>query len=184
MIDRFTLSLIVAAGIMAPLDGQEVVSPRGLSGRVERERPLQALLVTGGCCHDYARQQRILARGISARANVVWTVAHQGGQTTNTPIPLYRDPEWWQGFDVVVHNECFADVRDREFVEKIIRPHRAGLPAVLIHCAMHCYRTGDDQWFEFVGMRSPGHGPQYAYTVDNLRPDHPIMGRFGERFVT
>ena len=184
MIDRFTLSLIVAAGIMAPLDGQEVVSPRGLSGRVERERPLQALLVTGGCCHDYARQQRILARGISARANVIWTVAHQGGQTTNTPIPLYRDPEWWQGFDVVVHNECFADVRDREFVEKIIRPHRAGLPAVLIHCAMHCYRTGDDQWFEFVGMRSPGHGPQYAYTVDNLRPDHPIMGRFGERFVT
>ena len=149
-----------------------------------RGRSLQALLVTGGCCHDYARQQRILARGISARANVVWTVVNQGGKTTNTAIPLYRDAEWWRGFDVVVHNECFADVRDKEFVERILRPHREGVPAVLIHCAMHCYRTGDDQWFEFVGVRSPGHGPKYAYRVDNLRPDHPIMGTFGEHFTT
>ncbi|MBB73153.1 MAG: heme-binding domain-containing protein [Planctomycetaceae bacterium] len=148
------------------------------------DRPLQALLVTGGCCHDYARQQRILTRGISARADVVWTVVNQGGATTNTKIPLYRDPEWSRGFDVVVHNECFADVRDKEFVERIIRPHREGVPAVLIHCAMHCYRTGDDQWFEFVGVQSPGHGPKYAYTVDNLRPNHPIMGTFGERFTT
>ena len=147
-------------------------------------RPLQALLVTGGCCHDYVRQQRILARGISARANVVWTVVNQGGTATNSKIPLYRDPAWSQGFDVVVHNECFADVRDKEFVERIIRPHREGVPAVLIHCAMHCYRTGDDQWFEFVGVRSPGHGPKYAYTVENLKPDHPVMGTFGEHFTT
>ena len=42
-------------------------------------KAIKALLVTGGCCHDYARQKQIITRGISARANVVWTVAHQGG---------------------------------------------------------------------------------------------------------
>ena len=150
---------------------------------VAEEKPIRALLVTGGCCHDYARQKLILARGISARANVVWTIVHQGGKTTDTKIPLYRDRNWSEGFDVVVHNECFAKVRDKAFVDNILRPHREGLPALLIHCAMHCYRVGDDQWFEFVGMQSPGHGAHYSYRVDNLKPKHPIMKGFGEFFV-
>jgi hypothetical protein len=34
----------------------------------EDEKPLRALLVCGGCCHDYARQKAILTKGISARA--------------------------------------------------------------------------------------------------------------------
>lgn len=147
------------------------------------DRPIQALLVTGGCCHDYDRQKLILTRGISARANVRWTVVHQGGTTTDTKIPLYDDPNWADGFDIVVHNECFAHVTDKEFVDRILKPHREGLPAILIHCAMHCYRVGDDRWFEFCGVQSPGHGPHYSYTINNLKPDHPIMDGFGERFV-
>ncbi|MEZ6041791.1 MAG: hypothetical protein R3C20_14895 [Planctomycetaceae bacterium] len=149
----------------------------------DADRPIHALLVTGGCCHDYDRQKLILTRGISARANVRWTVVHQGGTTTNTPIPLYDDPNWADGFDIVVHNECFSDVKDLEFVDRILKPHRDGLPAILIHCAMHCYRTGDDRWFEFVGMQSPGHGPHYSYTADNVKKDHPIMQDFGPAFV-
>ncbi|MDP7205726.1 MAG: discoidin domain-containing protein, partial [Pirellulaceae bacterium] len=101
----------------------------------------------------------------------------------NTAIPLYRDRDWSEGFDVVVHNECFSNVKDKQFVENIVRPHREGLPALLIHCAMHCYRVGDNQWFDFVGMQSPGHGPHYSYTVDNINPEHPIMKGFGEKFV-
>ncbi len=147
-------------------------------------KPIRALLVTGGCCHDYQRQKLIIARGVSARANVVWTVVHQGGSTTNTKIPLYEDADWAEGFDVVVHNECFAHVKDKEWVERILKPHREGTPAVLIHCAMHCYRTGDDQWFEFVGVQSPNHGPKYAYTVKNLQPKHPIMSEFGPQWIT
>ena len=147
------------------------------------DRPIQALLVTGGCCHDYDRQKLILTRGISARANVRWTVVQQGGKTTNTKIPLYNDPNWADGFDIVVHNECFAHVKDKEFVDRILAPHRNGTPAILIHCAMHCYRTGDDRWFEFVGMQSPGHGPHYSYKAENVQPDHPIMAGFGDRFV-
>ncbi|MCA8999677.1 MAG: discoidin domain-containing protein, partial [Planctomycetaceae bacterium] len=155
-----------------------------LSGACQAaEKPIQALLVTGGCCHDYNRQKLILTRGISARANVRWTVVHQGGTTTDTKIPLYEDPHWAEGFDIVVHNECFAHVQDKAFVDNILKPHREGLPAILIHCAMHCYRVGDDRWFEFVGLRSPGHGPHYSYSAINLKPDHPIMQGFGEMFL-
>ncbi len=146
-------------------------------------RPIRALLITGGCCHEYDRQKLILTRGISARANVVWTVVHQGGTSTDTKIPFYNDPNWAEGFDIVVHNECFADVKDRDFVDGILRPHQQGTPAILIHCAMHCYRVGDDRWFEFCGVQSPGHGPHYSYAIDNLQPANPIMAGFGERFV-
>ena len=40
---------------------------------------------------------------------------------------------------------------------------------------MHCYRTGTDDWFEFVGVQSPGHGPHYAYKIENQKNDHPVM---------
>ena len=149
----------------------------------DKDRPIQALLVTGGCCHDYDRQKLILPRGISARANVRWTIVHQGGTTTDTPIPLYNDPDWADGFDIVIHNECFSHVTDLEFVDRILQPHKDGLPAILIHCAMHCYRVEDDRWFKFVGLQSPGHGPHYSYTAENVKPDHPIMQGFGPMFV-
>ncbi|MCO6455789.1 MAG: discoidin domain-containing protein [Pirellulaceae bacterium] len=146
-------------------------------------KPIRALLITGGCCHDYDRQKLILPQGISARANVQWTIVQQGGKTTDTRLPVYEDRDWADGFDVVVHNECFSHVTDPAWVERILKPHREGLPAVLIHCAMHSYRVGTDQWFEFVGLQSPGHGPHYAYTVENLAAEHPIMRDFGPRWT-
>ena len=154
---------------------------RADEGQVQ-QKPIQALLVTGGCCHDYDRQKRILTRGISARANVHWTVVQQGGKTTNTAIPLYSDPNWADGFDIIVHNECFAAVTDSAFVDRVLKPHREGKPAILIHCAMHCYRVKDDRWFRFVGLQSPGHGPHYPYTAEVRLPDHPIMAGMGKSF--
>ncbi len=177
---RFLPSLLIIFAISVRSSQAQETEP---TPAVQSDRPIQALLVTGGCCHDYDRQKLILTRGISARANVRWTVVHQGGTTTDTKIPLYDDPNWADGFDIVVHNECFSGVTDKEFVDRILKPHREGLPAILIHCAMHCYRVGDDRWFEFCGVQSPGHGPHYAYTINNQKPDHPIMAGFGERFV-
>ena len=60
-------------------------------------------------------------------ATVEWTVVQQGGTTTNSKIPLYEDKDWAKGFDVVVHNECFSDVKDKEWVETILKPHREGV---------------------------------------------------------
>ncbi len=146
--------------------------------------PIDALLITGGCCHDYATQKKILTEGISKRASVKWTVVHQGGNATDAKIPYYKDPTWAGGFDVVVHNECFAKTKDPEWVDRILKPHREGTPAVLIHCAMHCYRVDSDAWFRFCGVTSHGHGDKYPIDVANQAPDHPIMKGFGERWET
>ena len=178
------VTLIVAllagtASAQAPVN----VPPAGAAPAASAARPIRALLITGGCCHDYERQKRIITQGVSDRANVQWTVVHQGGSTTDTKIPFYSDPKWYEGFDVVVHNECFSGVVDKAFVDGILEAHRKGVPAILIHCAMHCYRVGDDRWFEFCGVQSPGHGPHYAYSIENLKPEHPIMEGFGERFM-
>jgi putative membrane-bound dehydrogenase-like protein len=176
--NHFMRSAIFALTFLVSLLGKHVIAQTPNAPKKLGE-PIRALLVTGGCCHDYPRQKQILTKGVSARANVQWVVVHQGGTATNSQIPLYNDANWADGFDVVVHNECFADVKDPAWVARVLEPHRNGIPAVLIHCAMHCYRTGNDDWFEFCGVQSPGHGPHYAYTVDNKNATHPIMKGFG-----
>ena len=49
--------------------------------RAEDAKPLKVLMVCGGCCHDYDNQKLILAEGISARANVEFTMVHEQGKT-------------------------------------------------------------------------------------------------------
>jgi hypothetical protein len=43
----------------------------------EDVKPLKVLMVCGGCCHDYENQKLILSEGISARANVEFTIVHE-----------------------------------------------------------------------------------------------------------
>src|SRR5665213_2770676 len=101
--------------------------------------PIHALLITGGCCHDYDEQKRILTEGISARANVTWDILYEGGSakdggTRNHRMSIYEKPDWTHGFDVIVHNECFGDVTNVDFVNHIAKGHWDGVPAVMIHC--------------------------------------------------
>jgi type 1 glutamine amidotransferase len=132
-------------------------------------KPIRALLVLGGCCHDYANQKEILTRGISERANVVWTVAYDPDTSTTHKNPLYDNPDWAKGYDVVVHDECSSDVKDKAVIETILKPHRDGLPGVILHCGEHTYRSEEfpnvTPWFEFTGMQSTGHGPQVPIAV-------------------
>jgi len=142
-------------------------------------QPIKALLVTGGCCHDYQTQKNIIQEGLEARAHIEVTVVHQGGSTTDTKIPLYQDPNWAEGYDIVLHNECFAAVKDPAWTARVLKPHQEGLPGVVIHCAMHCYRDGTDQWFKFCGVTSHRHGAHYPHAVYNYDAQHPIMEGFG-----
>lgn len=132
-------------------------------------KPVRALLVIGGCCHDYKKQQELLTKGISARANVQWAIAYDPDTSTKHLNPVYESDDWANGFDVVVHDECSADVKDIKLVERILKPHKAGLPGVVLHCGMHCYRTDGypkaTPWFEFTGLVSTGHGPQAPIDV-------------------
>jgi type 1 glutamine amidotransferase len=141
-------------------------------------RPLKALLVAGGCCHDYPQQKKILSDGISARANVVWTIVHEGDNREHR-VSIYTNANWARGFDVVVHNECFGFVQDDAFVENIAAAHRAGVAAVMLHCSTHSYRQArTDEWRKCLGLSSYSHEKGRDLTIKNLRPDHPVMKGF------
>ena len=140
----------------------------------EAPPPLKVLLVSGGCCEDYGKQKNVLKKGLEGMINVTVDTVQQGGNATNSKIELYQNKDWAKGYDIVIHDECFADVKDTDWVNGILAPHRAGLPAVNLHCAMHCYRTGKDDWFEFVGVQSTGHGPQKPIEITFVDNGHPI----------
>ena len=141
-------------------------------------KPIRALLVIGGCCHDYQAQQHILKEGIAARAHVEVTISYDPDKGTRHLNPVYEDTDWAKGFDVVIHDECSADVKDPEVIERILKPHREGLPAVVLHCGMHSYRgegfPKTTAWFEFTGLASTGHGPQTPISLAFLDDEHPI----------
>ena len=147
--------------------------------------PVRALLITGGCCHDYEFQAKSLAEGMKKFGPVTWTVINEGGKSKDAKIALYDTPNWAKAYDVVVHNECFADLNDIAYVRKITASHRAGTPAVVIHCAMHTYRVlQEDDWREFLGVTSRRHDHQSAYPVKLVAKGHPIMREFPESWKT
>lgn len=162
-----------------PDSGGILIQYKRKPGTEPKARSIRALLISGGCCHDYPGQDKILSEGISARANVEWTIVRDEGQVgTKHKISAYQKEDWSKGYDIVVHNECFSDEKELEWLERIVKPHREGLPAVVIHCAMHCYRAPTNEWFKFVGVTSHGHGSHFAYPMTNVKPEHPIMKTF------
>ena len=161
------------------------------AGRLRRGEPRgrlaapSPLLVTGGCCHDYTNQKKILSEGVSARANVEWTIVHEGGSSTNHKVSIYNDPKWADGYDVVVHNECFADVSDPAFIKNVTDAHKNGVAAIVVHCTMHTFRDlKSDDYREFLGVTTRSHGPQQPLDVKNLKADHPIMKGFPATWTT
>ena len=112
LIHRFTITLLLAFASRAS---------------AADTKPLRVLMVTGGCCHDYEQQKKILSQGISARANVAWTIVHEGGDSRTHQVSLYAKDDWAKGFDVIVHNECFGAISDNAFIEGITAAHKAGV---------------------------------------------------------
>ncbi len=133
--------------------------------------PLKALLVTGGCCHDYAGQQKVLSEGISALANVQVDVWWTDDKSVNPPLDIYKDPKWAEGYDVIIHNECAAGNKDLEMFQRIMDAQKTR-PSVHLHCAMHSFRNGTDKWFKYLGLQSSRHGPQAPIEI-KFKP-HPI----------
>ncbi|MBI3416514.1 MAG: ThuA domain-containing protein [Verrucomicrobia bacterium] len=148
-------------------------------------KPLRALVVTGGCCHNYPFQTKSLQDAVAQQAKVEWTVINEGGTGTKATIPLYDQADWAKGYDVVVHNECFADTTDTNYIRRITAAHKAGVPAVVIHCAMHTYRATDiDDWREFLGVTSRRHDHMSQYPVKKILASHPILKGMPDNWVT
>lgn len=151
----------------------------------EGAKPLRVLLLTGGCCHDYAGQKDILKNGLEARANVVVTQIHTDDKSTKPPLAVFGNPDYAKGFDVIIHDECAADISDPATIRGVLAPHQAGIPGVNLHCAMHCYRIGKPAdkaeagseralWFDYLGLQSSAHGPKEPIAITIMDKAHPV----------
>lgn len=169
---RTLLALAALAGLTSTLAAEQ--------------KPLRVLVVAGGCCHDYANQKEILKKGIESRLNATVEVAYDATKSTKPLFELYKNPDWAKNFDVVVHDECAADITDQAYVANIVNAHRNGLPAVNLHCAMHSYRWGNFKepvkagadnasWYEMLGLQSTGHGPQQPIAIAFTDKENPIV---------
>jgi hypothetical protein len=171
----FQKLLAVAIGCVAVLNLHAAENPA----------PLRVLLITGGCCHDYAKQKDILKNGLEARAHVVVTQVHTDDKSTKPPLAILGNPDYAKGYDVVIHDECAADVSDPKIIEGVLAPHRNGVAGVNLHCAMHSYRVGNPNtratngteraaWFDYLGLQSSSHGPQEPIALNFLASASPI----------
>jgi type 1 glutamine amidotransferase len=155
-----------------------VIALSATAARAQDDKPIKALLVLGGCCHDYAKQKDLITKGISGKANVSWVIAYDPDRGLNHVNPIYEKEDWAKGFDVVVHDECSADVKELKIIDRILKPHKDGLPAVVLHCGMHSYRSEgwpkSTPWFEFTGLATTGHGAQLPIEVSYVDKDSPI----------
>lgn len=149
-------------------------------------KPLRALLITGGCCHDYATQKDVLKKGLEARAHVVVDQIHTDDKSTRPPLAIFGNPDYAKGYDVVIHDECAAAIADAKIVEGVLAPHRNGIPGVNLHCAMHSYRVGNHRepvragtpaslWFDYLGVQSSAHGPKEPIEITFSSARHPAI---------
>lgn len=151
---------------------------------VAADAPAKVLLITGGCCHDYATQKEILKKGLEQRLNVEVTQINSPDKSTKPPLAIYGNPDYAKGYDLVIHDECAAGVTDPAVIQGVIAPHKNGVPGVNLHCGMHSYRFGDFQkpvapgaenaaWYEYLGLQSTGHGPQEPIAIKFVDVAHP-----------
>ncbi len=176
---KFTLALVTLALLLSRACAAEM------------PKPLRALLVIGGCCHDYAAQKDILKAGLEARANLKVDIAFSPDKTTSPALPILGKADYAKGYDLVIHDECAAAISDPAIIAAVLAPHRAGIPGVNLHCAMHCYRIGPPAtpaepgseraaWFDYLGIQSSGHGPKLPIVITFAGDQSPIVRGFAE----
>ena len=141
---------------------------------------IRALLVTGGCCHDYEAQKEITMGTINSgtQFDIEWDIRFPGIKDYAAVEAFFSNPKWSEGYDIVIHNQCYANMGDDAFIEKVFTPHRNGLPAVVIHCALHSFRANKAahlKWHEFCGAASARHGPKHPFKVELLEPEHEAL---------
>jgi hypothetical protein len=153
--------------------------------RIPAAEPLRLLLITGGCCHEYAKQKDVLKKGIEERANVIVDQIHTDDTSTHPPLSILGHPDYAKGYDLVIHDECGSDISDPEIVQGVLKPHRDGIPGVNLHCAAHCYRIGNPNspvtlgtphgyWFEYLGLQSSAHDAQVPISITFTDKQGPI----------
>lgn len=180
---------LLTTGLPLLLLGGAIALSAADEKKQESTPALKVLMICGGCCHDYESQKLILSEGISARANVEFTVVHEGPgpkvkESRDHKVSIYEKEDWAKGYDLVLHNECFGAVNDDAFIERIAKPHFEGVPAVMLHCSSHSYRTAKtDEWRKCLGISSLKHENNRDLLIKTINAEHPVMQGFPNEWL-
>ena len=160
----------------------------GMSDRFAGQPRIKALMVAGGCCHDYPTQGGVLMKMLQTELPIDWNFVYTGGTAGQFIPALYNDPNWFRGYDLVVHNECFTpadSLVSDQYLANAAAATRAGVPAVVIHCAMHTFRAErGDQWRGILGVHSMRHERAAPINVRVAAPQHPVMAGIQAEWTT
>ena len=144
----------------------------GPGGQFAGQAPVNAMVVTGGGFHDYTTQTKVLMDTINAVMPVHWTVVQGMTSLPGGRLPLFDHDDWARGQDIVIHNECWANVSLSP--EAIRRIAGAGVPRMFFHCALHSYRSmSEDGWRELIGIGSRRHTVAHNMAI-TWEGNHPI----------
>ena len=200
-----TLFAGCAAGVLESDDSERALADQKqrVSNHTLGTKPIQALYITsfGNVWHDYLHQKEAIMEGVGRYANIEFSLV---GKDPEDALELMKQEHFSAGYDVVVYNMCFPDDTDLERINNIISQTRdLGVPAVLLHCAMHSFQETSPSlpenrlelmaleyewaennpdvdfphWWEFTGVDSLTHDWPRAFTADRFTGDHPITAR-------
>jgi type 1 glutamine amidotransferase len=155
-------ALALLAAPAAPQDGKAPVK-------------LKALLLTGGGYHDYKALNPLLTRKVGDLAGAAFDV--------KSGVEALADEKFADGYDVLVYNFCFGDVKDKALIDRALKATRDGKPTVLVHCAMHTF-AASDEWTDCCGMRTRRHDPYAAFSVVKADKKHPALRGLPEEWRT
>jgi type 1 glutamine amidotransferase len=179
-----------AAGQGQPgVQGQRVPPPGGVSmPSFGGKKRIRALMVTGGCCHDYPAEAATMMKLLQNELPIDWNIAYLNWGANRDVPALYADPNWYKGYDIIVHNDCFTppdSIVSEKYLTSAAASTRAGIPAVVIHCAMHTFRDEKtDEWRTMLGVHSVRHTAAHNIAVKVVAPQHPVMAGVKTDWVT
>lgn len=139
--------------------------------------PVQILVIAGGSSHEFDRQAEILRIGLAERLSLPlqWTFHFENSGRSDVKMRPLEAENWAEGFDIVFHLHWFSRVADSDYVNRILAPHREGLPAVVLHGALHSFRGAGELWFDFCGVKSVSHRAEATLPVKVTGGGHPVV---------
>lgn len=100
-----------------------------------------------GKSHNYTPQKEVF---IDIAKSSSWELTVSSG-THDDQLVRLEDPQLCKGYDVVVYNFCFAKTLNLKAASNIIdQTRKHGVPALVIHCAMHSF------WASYKGAIKKG----------------------------
>jgi hypothetical protein len=165
--------------------------------RADDVKPIKAIMLVGGCCHDYKTMPGVLATKIGELANIKIDIKFLA--SAEEDAALLKDTHFADGYDLVIYDICFGEKWKDGDYDGAMELAKEGKPAVFIHCAMHTFRPprdkkdpnlkereaiADAKWHALVGMDTRVHDKYVGFSTAKVDKDNPIIKSFPDDWKT